>query len=155
MRRAWRPVGIGLVGLLVLGACAAPAASEPSDEWTITGPPRDLPPDLERTEGRPGPGGGTIFEPSTVRIEQGVAYRFALAHCGLASPVDLDGSFWDPVDGATAGGQPLDLAGDPEMINATGGVIAVVGDEARFQTGSGAVVRFARHFGEKGFPGCD
>jgi hypothetical protein len=154
MRRAWLPVGIGLMGMLALGACAAPAASEPSDAWTITGPPRDLPPDLERAEGRPAPGGGTILQPSTVRIEQGVAYRFSLGHCGLASPVDLDGSFWDPIDGFTADGQPLELVSDPEMINATGGVIAVIGDEARFQTESRAVVRFARHFGEKEFPGC-
>lgn len=41
------------------------------------------------------------------------------------------------------------------MINATGGVIAIIGDEARFQTQSGSVVRFARHAGEKEFTSCD
>ena len=41
------------------------------------------------------------------------------------------------------------------MINATGGVIVVIGDEMRFRTDSGSVVRFERHAGEKEFPGCD
>ena len=40
------------------------------------------------------------------------------------------------------------------MINATAGVIVVIGDEARFRTESGSVIRFARHDGEKEFPGC-
>jgi hypothetical protein len=31
----------------------------------------------------------------------------------------------------------------------------VIGDEARFRTGSGSVVRFERHESSKEFPGCD
>jgi hypothetical protein len=142
------------VGLaLALVACGDPNPTD--DAWAIEGPVRDLPLDLERPEGRPGPNGGTLLDASSAPIEHSVAYRFALGHCGLASPIDLDGSFWDAIDGVTAGGTPLDLASDPEMINATGGVIAIIGDEARFQTESGSVVRFSRHPGEKEFPGCD
>lgn len=113
-----------------------------------------MPPDLERVEGRRGPGGGTILEPSSVPIEHGVAYEFNLGHCGLRSPVDVDGSFWDAVDGMASDGGPLDLDADAEMINATPGVIAVRGDEARFRTESGSVVRFERHAGDQEFPGC-
>ena len=147
MRRALLAATVAFV----LAACAAP----PDDGWNVEGPPRDLPPDLDRPEGRPGPNGGTLLDASSAPVEHAVAYRFALGHCGLASPIDLDGNFWDAVDGLTAASQPLDLETDPEMINATGGVIAIVGDEARFQTESGSVVRFARHAGEKEFPGCD
>ena len=47
-----------------------------------------------------------------------------------------------------------DLESDAEMINATSGVIVVIGDEARFLTGTGSVIRFARHEGDKEFPAC-
>ncbi|HEX2882959.1 MAG TPA: hypothetical protein VHQ42_00135 [Candidatus Limnocylindria bacterium] len=152
MRRA--TVLFGAI-LLLLPACGAPAPS-PADPWTaLAGPERPLPPDVERAEGRRGPTGGTILQPSSVPIEHGVAYRFALGHCGLASPVDLDGSFWVAVEGVTAGSEPVDLTTDPEMINATEGVAAVIGDEMRFRTDSGTLVRFSRHLGEREFPGCD
>ena len=41
------------------------------------------------------------------------------------------------------------------MINATAGLIVVIGDEARVRTESGAVVELERHEGEKEYPGCD
>ena len=145
----------GLALALLQSACAPAAPIPTSDGWFVEGPPRDLPLDLDRPEGRPGRNGGTLLDASSAPIEHAAPYRFSLGHCGLASPVDLDGSFWDAIDGLTAAGRPLDLESDPEMINATGGVIAIIGDEARFQTESGSVVRFARHAGEKEFPGCD
>jgi len=49
--------------------------------------------------------------------DEGVPYRFSLGHCGLHSPVDVDGSFWDELDGVIPAGQPLDLESDSEMIN--------------------------------------
>lgn len=151
------PLLIG--GLVVaLAGCAAggESAAPTSDPWaTIGGEVRDMPPDIERAEGRIGPTGGTIFQPSSVQIEEGVAYRFTLGHCGLLSPVDVDGSFWDAVDGVDAAGASLDLGSDGEMINATAGLLVVIDDEARFRTETGSVVRFERHIGEKEFPGCD
>ena len=139
---------------LVLAGCGAAGEAPTSDPWTIEGAVRDLPPDIERTEGRPGENGGTVLESSSVQIEEGTAYRFSLGHCGLFSPVDLDGSFWDAVEGHDADGRPIDLRTHVEMINATSGLIAVVGDEARFRTDSGLVVRFERVFGSKEFPAC-
>lgn len=100
------------VGLAVIFvACVAPSPTD--DGWSFEGPPRDLPLDLERPEGRPGPNDGTLLEASSAPIEHAVAHRFALGHCGLLSPIDLDSSFWDAIDGRTAAGLPLDLASDP------------------------------------------
>ena len=87
-------------------------------------------------------------------VEHGVAYRFTLGHCGLQSPVKVDDSFWDEVDGRDRTGAPLDLESDGEMINATGGVIVVIGDEMRFRTDGGSIIRFRRHEGGKDFPPC-
>jgi hypothetical protein len=105
--------------------------------------------------GRPGPGGGTLLAPASALLDRAIPYRFNLGHCGLISPVDGDGSFWDALEAITRAGRPLDLDSDGEMINATEGLMVVIGDEARFRTASGSVVRFARQEGEKEFPGCD
>jgi hypothetical protein len=142
----------------MLSACSAPAV--PPDpisgfENISMENPRDLPFNFENHEGRPGPNGGILLDPVSASVDHAVAYRYELGHCGLFSPVDVDGSFWNPVDGTTAHGAELDLQADSEIINATGGLIVVIGDEARFRTSSGSVVRFERHQGEKEFPGCD
>ena len=114
----------------------------------------EMPPGGPFEEGRIGPNGLTIFDPSSARLQEAVVYRFSLGHCGLHSPVDVDGSFWDAIEGIGPNGRPIDLETDGEMINATSGVIVVIGDEARFRTDTGSVIRFARHEGEKEFPGC-
>jgi len=146
-----------LAVLLACAACAPSADPAPADPFAglrVDGA-RELPPSGPFAEGRPGPGDGTIFDPVSARIEPATSYRYSLGHCGLFSPVDLDGSFWDPIDGVTSGGAPLDLDADTEMINATAGAVVVIGQEARFRTEAGAIVRFARHEGAKEFPGCD
>ena len=96
-----------------------------------------------------------MFDPISAPLDEAIAYRYELGHCGLYSPIDVDGSFWDAIDGTTSSGAALDLEADGEMINATQGAIVVIGDEMRFRTASGSVVRFERHQGEKEFPGCD
>jgi hypothetical protein len=150
---------LGLAVGVLLGACSAeavPAETAPGFAGISTSNPRDLPPTFEqRAEGRSGPNGGTVFDPISATLDDAVAYRYGLGHCGLHSPVDVDGSFWDPIDGTTGSGGALDLAADGEMINATQGAIVVIGDEMRFRTATGSVVRFKRHEGEKEFPGCD
>ena len=148
---------LSLAILAVIAACGAEgAATETPVSFDAISPDqaREMPLAGPFAEGRSGPGGGTVFAPASAPIEPGVPYRFNLGHCGLHSPVDADGSFWDPLDGITGIGQPLDLERDGEMINATVGVIVVIGDEARFRTETGSVVRFERHRGDKEFPGC-
>lgn len=148
-----------LVVLLALAsaACgeATPTPGPPSFENVSTDGARDLPRDGEFAEGQPGDAGGTILAPVSAPIQPATAYRFSMGHCGLDSPIDADGSFWDPVEGLTAGGGPLDLEAAQEMINASAGFFVVIGDEARFRTEAGSVVSLERHAGEKEFPGCD
>ncbi|HUF05961.1 MAG TPA: hypothetical protein VMP86_01095 [Candidatus Binatia bacterium] len=146
------------VTLLTLGsACAAEAGPDATPDAfaaVSADEARPLPPGEPFVEGRMGPAGGTIFAPTSARLEHGSAYAFNLGHCGLGSPVDADGGFWDAVDGIGPAGGRLDLERDDEMINPTSGVIVVIGDEARFRTETGSLIRFERHAGEKEFPGC-
>ena len=154
------PVILALGTLVSIAACANDPAptDQPIRSVTFEDVPvaevRAMPPSGPVVDGRIGPSGGTIFDPSSAALEQAVAYRFSLGHCGLQSPVDVDGSFWDAIGGVAPSGQPLDLGSDSEMINATSGVIVVIGDEARFRTDTGSVIHFARHEGDKEFPGC-
>ena len=138
---------LGLTILLAGAACSAdPEVPDPFDDVEV-GDARPMPPNEEVL---------SVFPsgPSSAAIEDGIPYTFNLGHCGLGSPVDVDGSFWDPIDGVSPNGQPLDLGADNEMINATAGVIVVIDDEARFRTETGSVIRFARHRGDKEFPAC-
>ena len=149
---------MSLAILAPIAACAAEgAATETPVSFDTISPDqaRDMPAAGPFAQGRTGPGGGTILAPASAPIEHGIPYRFNLGHCGLHSPVDVDGSFWDPLDSVTGTGEPLDLRNGGEMINATVGVIVVIGDEARFRTEMGSVVRFERHLSDKEVPGCD
>ena len=146
------------LALLACASCstdAAPTDSTLSFDGIDAGEAREVPSSGPFEEGRIAPNGDTVFKPVSADIAEGVPYRFSLGHCGLHSPVDVDGSFWDELDGVTPAGQPLDLESDSEMINQTAGVIVVIEDEARFRTESGSVIRFERHDGDKGLPGCD
>ena len=149
-----RRTGLAVV-LALLAACSTSAPPASQVGWPAWEPARELPAEPPRADGRPGPDGGSILAPASLPIATGAPYRFSLGHCGLASPVDLDGSFWVALDGVTAAGAPLDLASDSEMINATTGTVIVIDEEARFRTDTGAIIRFARHDGELEFPGCD
>ena len=153
MRRTLAAAAVAASG--VLAACSGEGGALSGFDSVSMTNPRDLPISLGSREGEPGPNGGTVFEPISDTIEKGAPYRYSLGHCGLSSPVDIDGSFWDPVGGVSASGAELDLASDPEMINATSGLIVVIGDEMRFRTASRSVVSFTRHEGAKEFPGCD
>jgi len=151
-----RSLAAAAVVSLFLTGCGAATPSASADPWdAVDGQLRDLPPDIERAEGRPGPEGGIVIAPSSVQIDEGEPYRFSLGHCGLGSPVDVDGSFWEAVEGFDATGEPIDLESDVDTINATPGIIVVIGDEARFRTESGKVIRLERIFGEPEFMPCD
>lgn len=73
--------------------------------------------------------------------------RMSLGHCGLASGIDADGSFWDPVG-------RLDWT-NGELINATDGRFGLTGPRtARFVTALGLVIDLVRHAGPKYVPPC-
>ncbi len=97
----------------------------------FTGPPIETPGAAEPESNR---GAATIAE-------------LSLGHCGLFSPIDFDGSFWDPI------GQ---VDGDaPEAINGASGTIRLLGPiDAEFRADSGFSVRLRRHEGAKTLQGC-
>lgn len=73
--------------------------------------------------------------------------QISLGHCGLHSPIDFDGSFWDPI-GVVDGDAP-------EAINSADGTIRLLGPvDAEFRAPSGFTLRLRRHQGAKAFQGC-
>jgi hypothetical protein len=76
----------------------------------------------------------------------GTTVPFTLPHCGLLSPVDVDGSLWRPVAGHDASGGPIDGDDDlAEFINATPGELTLISsDQAELVTVSGQVLAFER-----------
>jgi hypothetical protein len=77
---------------------------------------------------------------------------YTLGHCGLISPVDIDGSLWDPVGTAAA----LTEQQEGELINATP-VVIVTSDENTMQmrTPAGALITLTRHDGPRRYFLCD
>jgi hypothetical protein len=93
---------------------------------------------------------------STQGRAPGVLFPLALGHCGLGSPVDVDGSLWEPIGANDARGGPVDTEDEiGELINPTGGEAVVVGrDRLDFRTPLGTVIVFGRHEGRRSYPVC-
>ena len=147
-----RSLVVALASLVSLTACASSA--EPTPAPTLSFPP--LPAALADVEPRPGEPRAELAPRSRRGAEVGATYRFRLEHCGLASPIDFDGSLWDVLGVATAeGAQVTDESQTGELINATSGTITLVAPEsARFLTPSGVVVTLFRHAGPKRYHLC-
>jgi hypothetical protein len=78
----------------------------------------------------------------------GPTLRFSLGHCGLDSPIDVDGALWDPVGAIDADAT--------EAINAADGEFRRTGPTtAEFVTATGFRVALVRHEGRKSVPLCD
>jgi hypothetical protein len=86
----------------------------------------------------------------------GVDVNYEMGHCGLSSPIDIDGSLWDPIGYLTATGQPLTTEQEGELINATPTVARLV-DPGTLQltTDSGLLIVLARHDGPRRYYLCD
>ena len=173
-RVAGRPAAVLITGLLiVVGATMASASDEPSpppldpsaspmvQASPVTSPAASpavamfplpeivavIPPDIPTVSLEP------TSEPS---LEVGATIPFTLEHCGLLSPVDVDGSLWQPVGGVDAMAGPID--GDDEigeLINATPGELSLVTDDlATFTTPMASVIHLARAPGALDYPLC-
>jgi hypothetical protein len=98
------------------------------------------------------------IEPTSVPgIPEDVVFSLALGHCGLGSPIDVDGSVWDPIGGLDAHGEAIDSEEEVgELINATD-LSAVIPSMGRLdlRTPLGSVVVLSRHIGPRGYPLCD
>ena len=89
-------------------------------------------------------------------LELGVPYPYSLGHCGLLTPIDLDGSLWQPVGGVSPSGGAIESDEDiGELINATEGVLTLVDvDAAEFRTAGGSLIELLRAPGALDYPLC-
>ena len=91
--------------------------------------------------------------PGSVPI--GVQQSFILGHCGLGSPIDLDGALWDPVAGDDGSGGSLTEDQVGELINSTPVVLVLIDHEtALFVTPLGARIVLKRHDGPRAYRLC-
>ena len=89
-------------------------------------------------------------------MEVGVARNFPLGHCGLATPMDIDGSLWDPVSGQGPNGGPLTDDHIGELINATPTAIVLIDQNTmQMTTPLGALITLTRHDGPRHYFLCD
>jgi hypothetical protein len=93
-----------------------------------------------------GPNSITLLPISPTGATVGVAYGYDMPHCGINSPIDVDGSFWDAV------GIPRDAV---EFDGAQGSFRLLTGNTAQFTRSDGRVLQLVRHAGPKAFPYCD
>jgi hypothetical protein len=84
----------------------------------------------------------------------GVAYGYDMPHCGISSPIDVDGSFWDavgvPPNSFEVGVPPnsVDFDGQAGTFRLTSHITA------EFRRRDGAVLQLVRHDGPKEFLIC-
>jgi hypothetical protein len=87
----------------------------------------------------------TLLPVSLSGASIGVAYGYTMPHCGINSPIDVDGSFWD-----AAGIAPdsVDFDGQPGTFR------LVAANAATFTRRDGPVLSLVRHAGSKDFRLC-
>ena len=145
-----------LAALLIV--LAAACSSDPAVTPT---PPTDLPtlPLPPGVSGIPEAGAPTtMIEPISPAgsVPIGAPQNYQLGHCGLGSPIDFDGSLWDPTAGDNGAGGDLTQDQHGELINATP-VVLTLADATRAQmvTPRGARILLVRHAGARPYYLCD
>ena len=147
-----------LLALTLTLCCVAGCASEPSP--TVTPDPalqfQPLPPGIA---GFPGPGTPTALVASESQPggwTLGQTRVIALGHCGLGSPLDFDGSLWDPLGGHDGQGGPITKQQVSDLINATPiAVVLIHPDQAIATSEHGASILLQRHAGPRRYALCD
>ena len=140
-----------LVGVMLVSvACGGPSPSP-----TPAPTPAALVPLPAGLSGIPGPA-DTTAEISAVspadELQVGDERDYELGHCGLGSPIDIDGSLWDPLGTKFV----LTEAQSGELVNATRVAIALVSEDSMtLTTPAGAELTLARHEGPRRYFLCD
>ena len=89
----------------------------------------------------------TVVSPASTRTGTDVD-PFTTGHCGLGSPIDADGSLWDPIGSIDAR--------MPGLVGDVAGRFVLTGDRsARFVTATGFGLNLLRRDGPKSYLGCD
>jgi hypothetical protein len=89
-------------------------------------------------------------------LNVGESGNFQLGHCGLMSPIDIDGSLWDPIGYHLPNGGQLTDVQEGELINSTPTVVRLAAaDTLELLTPSGMTVVLNRHDGPRDYFLCD
>lgn len=143
------------VALILAAACGGTPSPNPD---STAPPPRPVLPLPAELAGIPQAGETSVEigpQSPDAELELGLERDFVLGHCGLASPVDLDGSLWDPIGGDNGVGGELNDPQRTELINATRTVIVLISDDRlEMLTPLGALITFARHDGPRAYLLC-
>jgi hypothetical protein len=92
-----------------------------------------------------GPSSVTLLPRSPRGVTVGKDYRFDMPHCGINSPIDVDGSYWDAIDVRPTSADFDGASGLFRLISAT---------DATFTGSNDHVLRLVRHSGAKEFRLC-
>lgn len=143
-----RGIATVLATLIVAATAACAPTTYPTPGPVVWG--RDVPtpdpqaidtqPVVSRREGRL-----TILPISPTGAVLGIEYGYEMPHCGINSPIDVDGSFWDPV---TIPADPVQFDGSPGTFRLD------TPTTATFTDANGAILWLVRHAGPKEFGGC-
>jgi hypothetical protein len=122
---------------LVAGCSATPASSA---VHSVTAPQAATDVVVAR-----GPDSITLQPSSPSGRNVGVAFDYDMPHCGINSPIDVDGSFWDAVS----------VAPDSVEFDGAVGSFRLISDRtAAFTRSDGQVLNLVRHDGPKEFRIC-
>ena len=115
-----------------------------------------LPDDLGRVPGAADPSAELIAQTPSGELTLGEARNYLLGHCGLISPIDIDGSLWDPIGGHNGAGGPLTEDQQGDLINATPTTVVLIDAQTmEMLTSHGALVTLTRHDGPRRYFLCD
>ncbi len=92
-----------------------------------------------------GPSTITLLPISPAGAAIGVVYIYNMPHCGILSPVDVDGSFWDPADLLNV----MVVDGEPGSFRLDSHT------SATFTNRNGQELKLVRHVGPKAFAFCE
>ena len=136
-----------LAAVLVLaGACSStPAPTSAPIVWGANVPVSAPDAVAAQSVVARGPNTITLLPVSPTGAIVATDYAYAMPHCGIHSPIDVDGSFWDAVGVAPTS---VDFDGVPGTFR------LVSPKEATFTDASGRILHLVRHAGAKEFPFC-
>jgi len=140
-----RAAVLAMIVVIVSGCSLLPAPTPSATTWLDRVPE----PAPEVIAAQPvaarGPNSITLLPISPRGAVVGVEYTYDMPHCGINSPIDVDGSFWDavgvPPTSVEFDGQP----GTFRLVSTT---------EANFTASNGQVLRLVRRAGAKEFRLC-
>lgn len=137
-------VAAALVLAFVVAGCS-PLPAPPTTAWGSRVP--EAAPDAVASQPVVARGADSItllpISPSGATV--GIAYGYDMPHCGINSPIDVDGTFWDAVGIAP---DSVDFDGQPGTFRLASH------DAAEFTRSDGRVLTLVRHEGPKEFRFC-